>query len=137
VPIKKSPAVPETGIRKLPPVDPELKFSFRFFDHTDDEICPPVFREGYTRALMQRLRDLSSWTVRQFTSRQDSAVRNHTHDWQGTSRPDGFPNLNEHYRAMPGWQFCISANEHGRVHGIIIDDTFYVVWLDCDHKLYP
>jgi hypothetical protein len=34
-------------------------------------------------------------------------------------------------------QFCLSANEHGRVHGIIIDDTFYVIWLDHDHRLYP
>jgi hypothetical protein len=36
-----------------------------------------------------------------------------------------------------GWQFCLTANEHGRVHGIIIDDTFYVIWLDHDHQLYP
>jgi hypothetical protein len=25
---------------------------------------------------------------------------------------------------------------HGRVHGILLDDTFFVVWLDPGHKLY-
>lgn len=86
---------------------------------------------------MERLRDLSSWQVRRFTGAQDKSLRNHEHDWRKTARPGGFRHLNEHYRAYPGWQFCVSANEHGRVHGIIIDDTFFVIWLDQDHALYP
>ena len=28
------------------------------------------------------------------------------------------------------------ANQHGRVHGILIDEVFYVVWLDPEHRLY-
>jgi hypothetical protein len=117
--------------------DPSLKFSFKLYHNDDGEICPPLVREGYTQTLMERLKGLSSWTVREFTGKQDKSVRNHTHDWSGTARPQGFPHLNEHYRAYPGWQFCLSANEHGRVHGIIIDDTFYVIWLDHNHVLYP
>ncbi|HEU4455801.1 MAG TPA: hypothetical protein VFR81_22240 [Longimicrobium sp.] len=35
------------------------------------------------------------------------------------------------------WQFALSANEHGRVHGFLVEDTFYVRWLDPDHNLYP
>ncbi|HEY8579644.1 MAG TPA: hypothetical protein VIL72_07150 [Beijerinckiaceae bacterium] len=130
---------PEIGgaIRKPPLPDPELRFSFKLFDHTDEEMCPRTFSDGYTQALMRRLRDLSSWTVRQFTTRPDKSVRNHSHEWSKTDRPEGFGALNEHYQAYSGWQFCITANEHGRVHGIIIDDTFYVIWLDRDHRLYP
>jgi hypothetical protein len=124
-------------ITKIPAPDVELRFSFKLFDVSDQEICPSVFPEGYTHTLMERLRDLSSWTVRRFTTTQDKAVRNHTHNWTNTSRPDGFNALNELYRDFPGWQFCLTANAHGRVHGIIIDDTFYVVWLDPGHKLYP
>lgn len=124
-------------IRKVSPPDVELRFSFKFFDHTDEEMCPKTFVDGYTQALMQRMRDLSSWTVKRFTGSQDTSVRNHIHDWSKTGRPDGFSSLNQHYREYPGWQFCISANEHGRVHGIIIDDTFHVIWLDCSHRLYP
>jgi hypothetical protein len=31
----------------------------------------------------------------------------------------------------------LTANEYGRVHGFFLDEVFYVVWLDPDHKLYP
>lgn len=134
--MRKSASTVETTIKKTSP-DPELRFSFKYFDHTDQELCPPNFGEGYTQTLMQRMRDLSSWKVKRFTGSQDQVVRNHTHDWSGTSRPAGFNNLNAHFRAYPGWQFCLTANAHGRVHGIIIDDTFYVIWLDQDHRLYP
>ena len=36
-----------------------------------------------------------------------------------------------------GWQFALSANEHGRVHGFLVADTFFVRWLDPEHNLYP
>jgi hypothetical protein len=30
---------------------------------------------------------------------------------------------------------CLKA--HGRVHGFLIDEIFYIVWLDPEHLLYP
>ena len=135
--IKKSAPAATGAIRKSPDVDPELRFSFKFFDHTDGEMCPAAFGDGYTQTLMQRMRDLSSWKVKRFTEVFDRAIRNHQHDWTTTARPDGFQHLNDHFKAYPGWQFCLTANAHGRVHGIIIDDTFHVIWLDQDHSLYP
>lgn len=137
MPIRKTKPPSEGKIAKQEVRNLPLRFSFKLFDHNDAELCPGTFRSGYTQTLMQRLRDLSSWTIGKFTEQQDKAIRNHQHEWQKTSRPTGFPNLNQHYQAYPGWQFCLSSNEHGRVHGIIIDDTFYVIWLDHDHKLYP
>lgn len=134
----KTSALERTGaIRKVPPPDVELRFSFKYFDESDGVMCPGSFSSGYTRALMQRMRDLSSWTVKQFTSQAHKTVRNHRHDWSRTTRPNGFGALNEQMKAYEGWQFCLSANAHGRVHGILIDDTFYVIWLDKDHRLYP
>jgi hypothetical protein len=135
--VKKSKPVFASPIRKTQAPDTKLRFSFEFFDQTDDEMCPANFKAGYTRTLMGRLKDISSWTVSRFCGSQDHSLRNHQHDWTTTSRPNGFEHLNEHFRIMPGWQFCLSANEHGRVHGIIISDTFYVIWLDQDHRLYP
>ena len=136
VKIKKSQQEPDRLIKKNTP-DPTLKFSFLLFNSEDEPLCPATFRDGYTQTLMARLRDLSSWTVKRFTGAQDKSIRNHTHEWQKTARPDGFPHLNDTFRAYAGWQFCLTANERGRVHGIIIDDTFYVIWLDQDHALYP
>jgi len=107
------------------------------FDSTDGEMCPAQFGAGYTQTLMARLKDLSTWKVSAFTGLPNKTIRNHTHDWAKTARPTGFAHLNEQFKAYPGWQFCLTANAHGRVHGILIDDTFHVVWLDQDHALYP
>jgi hypothetical protein len=135
--IAKSKSATTGAIKKQPAPDVPLRFSFIFFDPTDAEMCPAVFGDGYTQTLMQRLRDLSSWTVKRFTTQSDKAVRNHQHDWSKTARPEGFGALNEHYRIFPGWQFSLTTQEHGRVHGIIMNDTFYVIWLDKEHALYP
>jgi hypothetical protein len=111
-----------------------VHFSFRFFDDTDKNICPATFKDGYTRTLMERMRDVSRMTVQELTS--NKSLRAHKHDWSETNKPNGFDCLNEQFQAYPDWQFQLSANEHGRVHGIIIHNTFYVIWLDRDHYLY-
>ncbi|MBI5345540.1 MAG: hypothetical protein HZB76_00110 [Chlamydiae bacterium] len=86
--------------------------------------------------MMERLKALSAWTVSDFVNLGRNSFRAHTHDWEQTSRPQGFKHLPEHLRSCPGWQFQLSSNEHGRVHGFFIAETFYVVWLDRNHKLY-
>lgn len=134
--MKKTLIEPAGQIRKEK-VDSELRFSFKFFDASDSELCPRVFPDTYIHTLMERLKDLSSWTIQQFTQQRHKVLRNHQHKWEETSRPEGFKHLNAYLRSYPGWQFQLTANEHGRVHGIIIADTFYVIWLDRDHKLYP
>jgi hypothetical protein len=115
---------------------PLLKFSFRFFDASDAEVCPPVFHDGYVQDLMDRLKALSAWTVQEFVASRSSATRIHPIEWRDTARPRGFA-LPEQLSAYLSYQFAISANKRGRVHGLLIDDTFYVVWLDQDHKVYP
>lgn len=136
--IKKTrvPATSPSGIKKQTFRDAKLRFSFSLFDASDNEVCPEEFASTYTQALMERLRDLSSWTVNEFATRPHRSVRNHTISWDETKRPNGFSHLNEQYRDAPAWQFSVSVNEHGRVHGIIIDDTFFIIWLDCNHELY-
>jgi hypothetical protein len=64
------------------------------------------------------------------------ALRCHRVAWDETSEPNGFTSLNLQLRDLPAWQFEISVNEHGRVHGFFIDRTFYLVWIDPEHLLY-
>jgi hypothetical protein len=116
--------------------DEYVRFSFRFFDGSDEEICPRTLAEDYVRTLVERMRDISSMTSQEFASNKSKALRAHTHDLEQTSRPNGFGALNEQFRALPGWQFQLTVDAHGRVHGFIIDNTFFVVWLDRDHVLH-
>ena len=128
--------VSASGIRQVTASDAPLRFSFRFFDPSDCDVCPPVFRDGYVHILMERLKALSAWTVNEFVSPKGKGIRNHPIDWVDTSKPDGF-GLPEQYEAYTPFQFSLTANEHGRVHGLLVDDTFHVIWLDHDHRLYP
>lgn len=135
--VKKSRLPPPPGpIRKTDVRGERLAFSFRFF--TDDEaLCPRNRPDDYTQTLMERLRDLSNWTVADFVEKRSKTVRNHPITWSETSRAAGFAHLPEQVRDEPAWQFSLSANEHGRVHGLLIGSLFHVVWLDCNHQLYP
>jgi len=85
---------------------------------------------------MERLKTVSALIMSEFMQEHKRSLRAHIHDWTEISRPHGFKHLNEQLRANLGWQFQLSSNEHGRVHGFFIDHTFYVIWLDKDHRLY-
>lgn len=116
--------------------DQFLVFSFRHFTNHQD-LCPDEHPDGYTQKLVERLRALSAWTVKEFCQRHNKTVRNHKITWEETAKADGFDHLPEQLKQCEPWQFSVTANEHGRVHGFIIDRTFFVVWLDCNHRLYP
>ena len=114
-----------------------LSFSFKHFVHR-----PPfeiADRGGdYLLALVERLRDLAGLSAIELLTGRSKAIRCHPVIWVDTSQPGGFDHLNATVRAQVApYQFSISANAHGRVHGFFIDDVFYVVWLDPAHQLYP
>ena len=133
----KNQATP-SGIKKNEPKNAALTFRFDYFDSSDPEVCPATFPEGYVQTLMSRLRDLSSWRFVDFIQ-AGRGLRSHAVDWPDTSRPDGFGS------AVPGhlvaeirpWQFALSQSEGGRVTGFLLGSSFYVVWLDCHHNVYP
>lgn len=124
------------AIKKTEVNDQRLRFSFSYFTH-DEQLSPTTFAESYLQKLLERLKSLSSWTLREFTGPTRQAIRNHRIALVDTYRPDGFTHLPQQTRDGDAWQFSISANEHGRVHGLLIGGTFYLVWLDCNHRLYP
>ena len=124
-------------IQAGPPPAPTLKFSFKYLqpDH-------PAFhaeqRQGeYFRTLLARMRDLCCMNVLEFRDQHSKALRIHRIEF-GDTRVSvrGFGISGGDEFDDEAWQFALSANEHGRVHGFLVDDTFYVRWLDPDHRLY-
>ena len=128
--------------RSIPPASPppdaeSLRFSFKYLDLVGNakfslERC----RDGYLKTFLERLRDLSRLTAKEFRTNRSSALRAHPIDFSETTEPRGFRALNQQLRAEQAWQFQLTVNEHGRIHGILLLDTFYVVWIDPDHELY-
>lgn len=134
--MKKTKIPSQSNIHKSKIEDQKICFSFLYFDSSDAEVCPPTFQPHYTQTLMERLKALSSWSLNDFVNNHSKSLRAHTHDWEKTSRPKGFAHLNEQLRSCLAWQFQLSRDEHGRVHGFFINNTFHIIWLDRDHKVY-
>ncbi|MBV7437297.1 hypothetical protein [Aeromonas sp. sif2416] len=114
-----------------------ISFSFQYIDSTHAKFGFAGQGAAYFCKVIDRLKDLSSFTSLEFTSNRNPAIKSHCIDWETTSEPAGFSHLNEQFQSLSPYQFAISRNEHGRVHGFFNGDVFHVVWLDPDHQLYP
>ncbi|HAA28446.1 MAG TPA: hypothetical protein DCE56_13135 [Cyanobacteria bacterium UBA8553] len=113
----------------------EISFSFRYFKDDNDKFSVRNRDATYLQALLVRLRDLSTLTVQEIVNNRSKSLRCHKIVWNNTTE-SGFGLPNENQLVDSPYQFQISANEHGRIHGFLIENIFYIVWLDPDHNLY-
>lgn len=117
--------------------DDLLRFSFRLLQSTrkfGQEHATDA--STYSQQLLRRLQAVSTLRVAEFRAGKDKSLRAHRHQWHTTTERLGFKHLTEEWDDHEAWQFQLSANKHGRVHGILVDEVFYVVWLDPEHRLY-
>lgn len=138
--IKKEPLPLSSGrIHKEKDLPDDLvRFSFRHLQINGKFGLPPAGEKPeYLSNLLDRLKSVSDFTVDRFRTEKSKALRAHKHNWTETTEPNGYSHLSPQLQDCEPWQFCLTANEHGRVHGILIDNVFYVIWLDHDHALYP
>jgi hypothetical protein len=120
----------------LPPATETLKFSFRHLDTETEKFLITHCSEEFLRQLVHTIKEFSSWTVEQFCD-ANNRERRHVIWFTDTTEPDGFPNMDREQLAYhESWQFQLTRERDWRVHGILIDDTFYIVWLDPNHSLY-
>lgn len=117
--------------------DDLVRFSFRHW-HSNDKFCLPdlVEKPQYLETLLDRLKNVSNMKMSEFRQ-AGNALRSHLLDWDRTTEPKGYSHLSPQLQDCQPWQFSLARAELGRIHGILIDDVFYVVWFDPDHKMYP
>ncbi|WP_312457389.1 hypothetical protein [Pseudescherichia sp.] len=137
----KAGKIPSSGdrivIRKPKNARTALSFSFQYIDSAHAKFGFEKQSAVYFCKVIERLQGMSSLTLLEFTTNRNAALKSHCIDWVRTSEPDGFAHLNEQFQSYTPYQFAVSRNEHGRVHGFFIGDVFHIVWLDPDHQLYP
>jgi hypothetical protein len=120
-----------------------LRFSFKHLDFTNPKFLPSNCSTDYFLRLFQMLHRYSNLTVGDFIE-QNNFERRHIIDFAKTTELDGFqrvPGIDaEQLGFHDGWQFGVNPSEEWnlwRAHGILINDVFYVIWLDHEHKLFP
>jgi len=113
----------------------KISFSFKYLDSNHSKFSIDLQNTIYWQTLINRLKDLSGLTRLELIQNSSKALRCHKIDWKDTSEKSfGLPN-EEQLVDIP-YQFSVSSNEHGRIHGFFIQEVFYIVWLDPEHKLY-
>lgn len=116
-----------------------LSFSFKYLelDNQKFDLPCPRAKSGYLQEFLQRVKSYSSMKASEIQNARGKAIRCHPVSWDETSESDGFAGLDEQLQQLTPWQISIGTNTYGRVHGFFLDSTFYAVWIDHDHKLYP
>jgi hypothetical protein len=134
---KKKPKNFETVSKKKPDIkDDYMLFSFKYFDRSNSKFSTDLCKKGYLERFLDRIQHISNMTDKEFLSDR-SSLKAHGIDWN-KSTESGFPvTVPSHLHDYKLYQFGIDNKEHGRVHGIIIDHLFFVIWIDPDHKLCP
>lgn len=113
-----------------------ISFSFKYYQHSHSKFSCSEKEVIYWLTLLERLKALSSLSAQELLINRSSSLRCHPIKWEDTSET-GFGLPNEEQLVDTPYQFSLSSNEHGRVHGFFINEIFYIVWLDPDHLLYP
>jgi hypothetical protein len=112
-----------------------ISFSFKYYDASHDKFNCDDNNGVYWQALANRLKDLSGLTATELRQGGNKTLRFHSIVWADVSESSFGIKGEEQLVDIP-YQFSISANEHGRVHGFFVDEVFYIVWLDPNHLLY-
>jgi hypothetical protein len=113
-----------------------ISFSFKYYQDGHSKFSCSEKEVIYWLTLLDRLKALSSLSAQELLVNRSSSLRCHPIKWEDTSESSfGLPN--EEQLVDTPYQFSLSSNEHGRVHGFFIGEIFYIVWLDPDHLLYP
>lgn len=133
---------PKRNIQKVGRIKPTpipkpkgISFSYKYFQSNHAKFSVPNNQSEYLIAFLERLRDISNYSFGELLSNRSKALRCHPIDWSDTTESCfGIPN--EEDLVNTPYQFSISSNKYGRVHGFFIDEIFYIVWLDPNHRLY-
>lgn len=134
---KKSENLPKTSLLstfapKEISIDQKVIFSFELFDRTSDYFNLGETCSGWYISLLDVLKEVSKHTWRDFVQK----YKNGTYDPHKYSDSSLYEYNIENFEELKenAWQFRINKSL-GRVHGILIDNIFYIYWLDPHHNM--
>jgi hypothetical protein len=128
-PIAQSKEVLKIGTNNL------VKFSFKYLIKDNASFDFSGQEADYFLKLIDRFKDISSMTIKDFRANYSKSLRNHAIKWSDTTE-QAFGLPNEEQLVDEPFQFSVSSNKYGRVIGFFIEDVFYAVWFDNKHQLY-
>ncbi|MCI0514024.1 hypothetical protein L0128_12485 [candidate division KSB1 bacterium] len=130
----------KTAVPKISPTQPtrlneNIIFSFKYLDFTNTKFQLPDAKPDYFPVLIKRFQSICNLTLNQFRVDCAASMHRHSINWKTATEKD-FKNLPQQLQDGEDFQFSISKVKYGRIHGVLSDNIFFIVWFDPDHKLF-
>jgi len=131
--IKKNFDIPDP--RDLVNTDDSIKFSFKFYDTSCKDFCLSRWGENYIALSLERLQDISRKKFCELG--KGNSYHFHEVRWEQTTKKSGFPIKDANY--LNAFQFSLAGinNQKARVFGAYANNTFYIIWFDLEHEIWP
>lgn len=144
IPIQGSPSS-----KSKPLIDPEiensleayrkerLNFSFKLFDRECDKYNCGGTRNEWFIGLLEKMKNISDLELVDFLdSRRQKNMYIHTNDFSKEEHHCNYSQeLKEQLKENPFFQIGLTKAS-GRIHGFLIENTFFILWLDPHHQLH-
>ncbi|HEY9852781.1 MAG TPA: hypothetical protein V6D28_25130 [Leptolyngbyaceae cyanobacterium] len=144
----------EDSYRKIS--NEKLRISFKFVDWESEEFFLHGLNKKYYELLFDAFNDIQNSTADDIKQQTHPRLMPKFINWKGDSTitRSAFPDkikdslraqcgndeneLQKQYEEMTRDSFELRvAKGYGRIHGFIFDNTFYIVWFDPAHNLFP
>ena len=121
--------------KKVSSIRELLTFSFKDIDETQPKKSPQTFKswdeENILVSLLERLKDLSKLTRDEATNQQQIKIYG---DFPPSAKTDfNYPKYIDKHVA---WGVIEGIDGKKRVVGYIVENTFYIVFLDKEHRFW-
>lgn len=114
----------------------KIIFSFSYVDFENKNFQMSDNKPEYFTEVINRFKEICRLTLDEFINKNARVFHCHSINWD-TATESGFKTAPPELQDARDYQFSISKVKYGRIHGILLDNIFYVVWFDPDHKLSP
>lgn len=116
----------------------KVRFSFIYFNRSHDLFNCGNTKDGWYIVLLDNLKEVSELSKNEFLfdQRYKNHYDSHQHDWDKVEHH--YPLPEEMFEQVKDecWQFRLTSSQ-GRVHGFMVKNVFYIIWLDPHHNFYP
>ena len=138
--VKSNPVYPSSPLVKSVSVKDAncLSFRFDFLRECKKKFCFSSYPKEYFQILLKQLGNISRLTRSEMSTAYAEYYRHHPIDFtKANVSENSFNGIPSEVYSGEAWQFNITSNKWGRVHGFYIGNVFHIVWLDKEHDLYP
>src|SRR3990170_8870899 len=118
------------------PENINIKFSFEFYDSDYSEYCLSTWKSDQISSALKRMKEVNGKTFNEL-QRDNQVYHFHSVPWEETNKKNGFPN--DKVNELEAFQIALIGinGQKARLFGGYAQNTFYIVWFDLEHKIWP